>query len=112
MGPYLNAVMCHVGSQGMPIELLAAGADSVFKLANDIDDVCGNNRIKIVDIGGGLTANYGSDDVNPSFMDLVVCIKNMTPSFFTVNAEKDRKVVTEFGKSLVTKCGIVATKIE
>ena len=110
--PYLNAVMCHVGSQGMPIDLLASGADTVFKLANDIDNAVGCNRIKIVDIGGGLTANYGSDDVNPSFMDLVTCIKKMTPTFFSLNARKGRKVLTEFGKSLVTKCGIVATTIE
>jgi len=110
--PYLAGVMCHVGSQGMPIDLLALGAKSIFLLANEVDSACGAARINMIDMGEGLSANYDSDVVSPSFDDLVGAIQKHCPEFFPTNAKLGRVVVTEFGKALVTKCAIVAAKIE
>ena len=35
--PFLNAIMCHVGSQGMPLAHLVAGANCILTLADEID---------------------------------------------------------------------------
>jgi diaminopimelate decarboxylase len=109
---YLKCVMSHVGSQGMALEKLVDGANCIFKLANEIDAVCGHDRITMIDIGGGLSANYDTDEILPTFDNMVNKLVMLVPNFFTVNKAKGRKVATEYGKTLVTKCALVAAKVE
>jgi diaminopimelate decarboxylase len=110
--PYMQGIMCHVGSQGMAVEKLVDGAKVVYDLANLVDDACKEDRIKMLDIGGGLSANYDTDELKPSFAYLASRINDLIPDFFATNKEKKRVIATEFGKSLVTKCAIVAAKVE
>ncbi len=94
----------------MPLDLLAEGAVKISLLAKEIDDVCGEKRIRVLDIGGGLPVNYSADNVLHSFSDYFQAILAKLPSFLTMNS--GRLVITEFGKSIIAKCGVVAAVIE
>ena len=109
---YMTCVMSHAGSQGLAVEKLTSAYKILFNLANDIDAACGNNRIRMIDIGGGLSANYDSDEIVPNFEFLVNAIKQDVPNFFKENADRGRLVATEFGKALITKCALAAAKVE
>ena len=102
--------MCHVGSQGMPLEQLADGAMRISNFCDDIDAYCGEKKITSIDIGGGLSVNYDSDQVTPSFKTYRDAILAKLPTFFENN--KRRTIITEFGKSIVSKSGIVVAKVE
>lgn len=79
-------------------------------LAEEIDSTCGAQRVMMIDIGGGLTVNYATDDVTPTFEDYKQAILRAQPTFFSLNA--NRTIVTEFGKSLVAKAGAVVAEVE
>jgi diaminopimelate decarboxylase len=118
--PFLRAIMCHVGSQGMPLESMVQGAATILNLANEIDARCrhlrreggekGAGRITHVDIGGGLSANYDSDQVIPTFAEYAKLLAAHCGAQF--RAAPHRTLVTEFGKALAAKCGAIATRVE
>lgn len=105
---FLTGVMCHVGSQGMSIDAMVDGVCAIVDLADAIDADCGEARIQTIDIGGGLSANYGSDEVAPTFSEYFTELRRRCPALFT----HKRLVVTEFGKSLVAKAGAILAKVE
>jgi hypothetical protein len=39
-----------------------AGIKAVWELAQEVDKLCGQGRIRMLDIGGGLSVDYSSDD--------------------------------------------------
>eukprot|EP00600_Ochromonadales_sp_CCMP1393_P005831 CAMPEP_0174959118 /NCGR_PEP_ID=MMETSP0004_2-20121128/3004_1 /TAXON_ID=420556 /ORGANISM="Ochromonas sp., Strain CCMP1393" /LENGTH=1262 /DNA_ID=CAMNT_0016207411 /DNA_START=127 /DNA_END=3915 /DNA_ORIENTATION=- len=108
--PWLQAVMCHVGSQGMALESMVAGAETILNIADLIDAKCGERRITHVDIGGGLSANYESSDVSPTFQQYADRLAHVWQA--GGNTDKGRVLLTEFGKSLVAKTAVIATKVE
>lgn len=105
---FLTAIMCHVGSQGMPLEFMVEGACKIVNLADSIDAAIGRNHISFIDIGGGLTTNYKDDAVKPTFEDYALKLCTDCPGLF----QKERTVITEFGKSLIAKSGAIVTVIE
>eukprot|EP01038_Epipyxis_sp_PR26KG_P008732 gene8732-11798_t len=107
--PFLTGIMCHVGSQGMSLSTMTEGAKRILLLADEIDSICDMNRITHIDIGGGLSANYDSDIISPSFDDYVDDLFKSCPNLF-INT--NRTIITEFGKSLITKCGVIVSVIE
>ena len=52
---FLTSIMCHVGSQGMSLEYMVEGASKIVKLADEIDNACGDRRIACIDIGNTIT---------------------------------------------------------
>lgn len=113
--PFLRGIMCHVGSQGMPLEAMVQGAACIITLANDIDRACREAgekgpRITHIDIGGGLSANYDSDTVTPTFAEYAAMLAERCGA--ELSAVPNRTLVTEFGKALVAKCGVIATRVE
>lgn len=60
--PWLNMLHLHVGSQGLDLSVVLAGVTAVWGLLQDIEQQCGASRIKALDIGGGLSVNFASDD--------------------------------------------------
>jgi diaminopimelate decarboxylase len=153
--PFLRAIMCHVGSQGMPLALMVDGARCLFELADEIDDRCRaaaatggdddddeednddrfggsssrygrsrrsagsssssssskhKDRITHIDIGGGLSANYNSDEVSPTFEEYCELLAQACSE---MHQKKPKRIlVTEFGKALVAKTAIIATVVE
>jgi hypothetical protein len=87
--PFLTGVMCHVGSQGMTVEAMAVGAQRIVQVANEIDRACASMngettaRIKMIDIGGGLSVNYYGDEMTPTFAEYAAALSAAAPRLFT-----------------------------
>lgn len=92
----------------MSLSAMSQGAQSVFRLADLIDSRCGTRRVSSVDIGGGLSANYQSDQVTPTFSQYASALYEACGQ----SATSGRVIITEFGKALVTKSGAIATLVE
>ena len=94
----------HVGSQGVPLDLMAAGIKSVFDFVSEVngreggDGVSSSGQIEILDIGGGLGVNFGSEDVTPSFADMVQRLEVDVPNLFNKKARGIPTVMTEYGR--------------
>lgn len=98
----VRSLMCHVGSQGMSVQVMACGVATLCLLADEIDSACSaagelweakdesGGRIHTVDIGGGLPVNYTSDAITPSFESYVTAILRVYPRFFG----QGRRVIT------------------
>jgi len=112
--PFLTGIMCHVGSQGMPVESMVQGALHIMQLADEIDvrsEAFGvSKRITHVDIGGGLSANYGSDEVVHTFREYAQKLGAACRDL--LRASPHRRIITEFGKAIITKTGVIATRVE
>lgn len=65
--------------------------------------------VSIIDIGGGLPVNFGSDENFPTFQDYQYksCVKKF-PSLFSGKYA----LVTEFGRAMVAKAAIFVSRIE
>ena len=105
--PFLNSIMCHVGSQGMSIDAMVDGVSAIVELADAIDVYCGP-RIHTIDIGGGLSVNYNDDVVTPTFAEYAKELRLAVPGLFS----SQRRIITEFGKSLIAKTGTILAKVE
>ena len=64
--------------------------------------------LRNIDIGGGLPINYESDEHKPSFYDYVGLLEHEIPELFS----NEYNIYTEFGRSLIQKCGFIASKVE
>ncbi|CAM9233575.1 unnamed protein product [Hapterophycus canaliculatus] len=107
--PWLVALHTHVGSQGYSLDQLAEGIAALCRIADAIDGALGRGRVQLLDIGGGLPANYDSDQVSPSFSEYATVLQNMAPSLFD---NTERIIVTEFGRSLVAKTAMTVSTVE
>ena len=55
---WLDAIHCHVGSQGVDIALAIDGIRATVDFALDINRRVGRRQIRLIDIGGGLSVNF------------------------------------------------------
>lgn len=106
--PWLTCLHTHVGSQGCPLELIAAGIAKTYALAEEINATLGRKQIVTLDIGGGLPVNFESDKVMPSFKDYVASLRTGVPGLFS----GEFRVVTEFGRSVLAKAGFILARVE
>ncbi|MGW8400953.1 diaminopimelate decarboxylase [Streptomyces lydicus] len=106
--PWLTRLHAHVGSQGMPLELMAAGVLATFELAEEINAKAGRRQIDTLDIGGGLPVNFSSDAVTPTYRAYVELLHSTVPGLFSGRYG----LVTEFGRSLLAKHGTVLARVE
>lgn len=105
---WLTSIHTHVGSQGCPMELTAEGIKSVVDLAEEINNRIGRQQITTIDIGGGLTVNFTSEKVTPSFSDYAQFLKLRIPLLF----DGKYRVLTEFGRSIMAKNGFILARVE
>lgn len=106
--PWLNALHCHVGSQGCPLDLIAAGIAKTYALAEEVNARLGRRQIQILDIGGGLPVNFESDAIEPGFGAYVAALRAGVPGLFA----GDYRVITEFGRSVLAKAGFILARVE
>ncbi|WP_374651664.1 hypothetical protein [Dongia sp.] len=106
--PWLTALHTHVGSQGCPLDLIAAGIAKTFSLAQEINAGLGRKQITALDIGGGLPVNFDSDEITPSFADYVAALRRAVPDLFS----GEFRVITEFGRSVLAKAGFILARVE
>lgn len=107
--PWLVALHTHVGSQGYSFDQLANGIAALCEIADVVDGALGKGRVTLLDIGGGLPANYDSDEVSPAFSEYAAVLKKAAPSLFE---NTERTVVTEFGKALLAKAAMTISTVE
>ncbi|MEU7435570.1 diaminopimelate decarboxylase [Streptomyces sioyaensis] len=106
--PWLTRLHAHVGSQGMPLELMTAGVGALFVLAEEINERAGRPQIDTLDIGGGLPVNFSSDAVTPTYREYVAQLHATVPGLLSGRYG----LVTEFGRSLLAKHGTVLARVE
>ncbi|MYM19828.1 diaminopimelate decarboxylase [Brevibacterium sp. 5221] len=106
--PHITQLHVHTGSQGIPLELAAAGIRRVVELADAINDAAGQQQIARIDMGGGLSVNFLSNDITPTFEDYADVLKREVPELL----DGRYGLVTEFGRALLAKAGTIATRIE
>ncbi|WP_372408080.1 diaminopimelate decarboxylase [Streptomyces luteireticuli] len=106
--PWLTRLHAHVGSQGCPLELMAEGVRIVYELAEEINEVAGRRQIDTLDIGGGLPVNFASDETVPGHREYARLLAATVPGLF----DGRYGLVTEFGRSLTAKNGMVVARVE
>ncbi|SDZ31701.1 diaminopimelate decarboxylase [Amycolatopsis xylanica] len=106
--PWLRWMHVHVGSQGVPLRLTARGVARVVEFAEEINARAGVRQVTGIDVGGGLSVNFGGDDDSPRFHDHVAELMAAAPALFRGGYQ----VVTEFGRSLLAKNGFIAARVE
>jgi diaminopimelate decarboxylase len=106
--PWLNRLHTHTGSQGVPLELMAAGVRAAYDLAERINAQAGRPQVTVLDIGGGLPVDFGSDHTNPTYADYADLLRAEIPGLF----DGRYGLVTEFGRSLLAKNGAVLARVE
>jgi diaminopimelate decarboxylase len=105
---WLKCVHTHVGSQGCELDLLTSGIRKIVDLAEEINALCGCRRVSVIDIGGGLPVNFGSDEITPTFSAYAAALSSTVPELFTGHY----RVITEFGRSVFAKNGFIVTRVE
>jgi diaminopimelate decarboxylase len=106
--PWLNRLHTHTGSQGVPLHLMTDGVRAAYELAERINAAAGRQQITVIDIGGGLPVNFTSDEVRPSFRDYADMLRAAVPGLF----DGRYGLVTEFGRALLAKPGLVLARVE
>jgi diaminopimelate decarboxylase len=106
--PWLTRLHTHSGSQGMPLTLMARGVRAVYELAEEINAAAGRQQIDTLDIGGGLPVNFASDEQAPTFAEYACLLKENVPGLL----DGRYGLVTEFGRSLVAKHGLILARVE
>ena len=87
---------------------MAQGVRAVHELAEEINAAAGRRQIDTLDIGGGLPVNFGSDEETPTYAAYARLLKDTVPGLF----DGRYGLVTEFGRSLLAKHGVVLARVE
>ncbi|MGW1775012.1 diaminopimelate decarboxylase [Streptomyces sp. NPDC002104] len=106
--PWLTRLHTHSGSQGVPLPLIAEGVRELYALAEEINAAAGRRQVDTLDIGGGLPVNFTSDAATPTHADYVHTLRSAAPGLFS----GAYGLVTEFGRSLTAKHGLILTRVE
>ncbi|MFD7262023.1 diaminopimelate decarboxylase [Streptomyces sp. NPDC059874] len=106
--PWLTRLHTHSGSQGVPLALIAEGVRELHALAEEINAAAGRRQVDTLDIGGGLPVNFSSDDAVPTYEEYVTALREAAPALF----DGSYGLVTEFGRSLLAKNGLVLARVE
>ncbi|MFJ8017799.1 diaminopimelate decarboxylase [Streptomyces sp. NPDC096339] len=106
--PWLTRLHTHSGSQGVPLPLIAEGVRELHALAEEINAAAGRRQVDTLDIGGGLPVNFASDETTPTYDEYVSVLRGAAPGLF----DGSYGLVTEFGRSLLAKNGLVLARVE
>ncbi len=109
--PWLSGVHCHIGSQGVSMDMLLQGADTLMAFINEVnqalDEADTGRRITMIDIGGGFPVAYHKDQDVIKIEDYVAALKKHSMLF-----APDIKLVTEFGRWVHANAGWTASRVE
>lgn len=110
---FLTGLHAHVGSQGCSLEQIGFGAKTVCEAAEKLNQALKeideeSDRINILDIGGGVSTSYDQEEDAVPFIEYRKVLEKMCPeSLFSGKF----RIITEFGRSVFTKCGVTITEI-
>ena len=100
---FLKMVHVHTGSQGLSLDVMVDAIKKVAAFAQEVGP-----QVSIFDVGGGLSVNFKSDDVSPTFASYSAALQAQVPMLFDGSCS----VITEFGRSIVAKSGIFLSRVE
>ncbi|MGW5850026.1 diaminopimelate decarboxylase [Streptomyces sp. NPDC055254] len=106
--PWLTRLHTHSGSQGVPLTLMAEGVRELHALAEEINRAVGRRQVDTLDIGGGLPVDFSSDTGGPTYAQYAAALRAAVPALF----DGSYGLVTEFGRSLLAKQGLVLARVE
>ena len=106
--PWLTRLHAHTGSQGIPLPLMARGVAETYGLAEEINTRIGRRQVDTIDIGGGLPVDCASDGTEPTHATYARLLRETVPGLF----DGRYGLVTEFGRSLLAKQGLVLARVE
>ena len=102
---WLVGLHVHTGSQVCPLDLVVRGVAAIAELAREIERRTGR-PLEIMDIGGGLPADYGADAPDTPFEDYAARLRREVPDLARY------RLVTEFGRAVSAKAGWAASRVE
>nr|AGT02567.1 diaminopimelate decarboxylase [Herpetomonas muscarum] len=120
----INLLMVHVhsGSQGLSIDTMVAGVRAIVQELVDEPRLAAAGIINVVDIGGGFPVDFASDDPTVTITDYTAALRAHVPSLFrptqqTTNSSSSnnsnmRTIITEFGRSIAAKAGVLVSRVE
>ncbi len=115
--PWLNLMHVHAGSQTYTMDQLAEAIRVVVDVANEINqrialqyphDKHRQHQITTFDIGGGLPVNFKTEENEITFAQWSSVLQAKVPELFSGKYN----VITEFGRRLLAKQGVVVSRIE
>lgn len=106
--PWLTAVHAHVGSQGCSLELIVESIGRVMQFIEEVEARCGRGRIRLVDIGGGLSVAYRAEARGVEFAEYAHALKARCPRLFS----GEFQLVTEFGRAIWANTAIAISRVE
>ena len=106
--PWLTSIHTHSGSQGCSLELMADGVAAIVAIAEDVNAASDSQKIRRINIGGGLAVNFKSAEITPTFQDYADVLKARVPILFTGKYQAK----TEFGRAIAAKNGFMITRVE
>lgn len=106
--PFLTGIHVHVGSQGVSLAQLVAGARRACDVVAAVHARLGRVQLRWVDIGGGLPAVYRPSDEPPSVREWSDTLRREVPELF----DGSLRVVTEIGRALQAPCGFAVSRVE
>lgn len=103
---FLSCVHVHVGSQGCSPEALIAGIEAAVELADEINTKA-PNRVTAIDIGGGLSVDYGNGNATVlAYDEYVQLLRDRVPRLFHY------RIITEFGRRLSARTAFIAARVQ
>lgn len=106
--PIIQGLHVHVGSQGVALDVLVDAVRIAADLRAQICEAVDGSAISFIDIGGGLTTDYGDASVAPTIEDYAAALRARVPELFDGSLD----VLTEFGRALLAGTAIAATRVE
>jgi len=110
--PWLTGVHLHIGSQGMPVDLLTKGMKRVLDFTEEVNSLLqkpnGKKRITVFDIGGGLAVSYRQNREAISMQQYRTSLGKEVPALFS----GDYRLITEFGRYIHTNTAWAASRVE
>ncbi len=100
---FLKMVHVHTGSQGLSLDVMVDAIKKVAAFAQEVGP-----QVSIFDVSGGLSVNFKSDDISPTFASYSAALQAQVPMLFDGSCS----VITEFGRSIVAKAGIFLSRVE
>lgn len=106
--PWLRGLHVHAGSQGGDLELLVEAVGRVADLAAEIDEAAGAGRLRVFDLGGGLSVTYRAGDRVADFGDYAAALRERAPDLFSGRWS----LVTEFGRAVWANAATAFSRVE
>ncbi|KAJ9445187.1 Diaminopimelate decarboxylase [Diplonema papillatum] len=102
---FLQGVHIHVGSQGCSMDMLQQGATTILHFVKELEQ--NGVVIKVIDIGGGMPTSYAENSEAHAFAAYRKVLDAAVPDLFS----SKYRIMTEFGRCVLTKPGVTVTRI-